>query len=295
MDTPTEDCAPTANRRKVVEVEMSYSRIQWLAIALPALLVGTFEFSRHHWFDTKLPGLAGNAIGALLVAAGVYGFVRYFIGLITAAERDLGRARSEAAVLAERQRIGREMHDGVAQALFHLRVRLRATVPLAEEGSLREVRQEIERIEGQVASAYDLVRAAISDLKQQEKGQDTAEALRRNALKIGAEAGLGVKLTLTDLPTMDPRSLQHLLAIVSEAMTNASRHGKASQVVIAGRPDEITIVDDGHGFDPDTPVGEGFGLLIMAERAAMIGGRLQVTSELGKGTRVKVTWGEGER
>ena len=271
---------------------MSRNRIQWTAIGFPTLLLGVFEVVRHQWLEPQLFGFWGNATAALLVAAAVYGFVRYLIGVVARVERDLGHARAEAAVLAERQRIGREMHDGVAQALFHLRVQLQEADEHAAQGALSRVRQEIGSMQSQVSAAYDQVRAAIANLKQEAESEETAEALRRGASRVARGLGLELTLDLSGLPRLDGQGRQHLLAIVSEALTNARRHGSATRVTLTTTPRALVIADNGRGFDPRMPGNDGFGLMIMAERAHLLGGELQVESEPGKGASVTLGWGE---
>lgn len=271
------------------------ARLQWIAIAVPAVLVGAFEFVRHGWLDRVLPGFWGNVAAALLAAAAVAGFVRYFVGVVARTEQELGRARAEAAVLAERQRIGREMHDGVAQALFHLRVRLAEIEEQAASGALAEVRRGVARLQEQVSAACEEVRDVIADLKRQAGSQDPAEALRREATKVAGELGLDLALDLGELPLAGGEELQHLLAIVSEAMANARRHGGATGVTVTAGRRSLVIADNGRGFDPRRPAGDGYGLAIMAERASMLGGRLDVESEPGQGARVRVTWNGGSR
>ncbi len=271
------------------------ARVQWIAIAFPAVLVGAFEFIRHHWLEPYLPGVRGNVLAALLVAAAVYGFVRYFTGVVARTEQELGRARAEAAVLAERQRIAREMHDGVAQALFHLRVRLAEIEEQAARGALAEVRRGAARLREQVSAAYEEVRGVVADLKRQAGSEDPAEALRREATRVADELHLDLTLELAGLPRLGGEALPHLLAIVSEAMANARRHGGATAVAVTGGRRRLAVADNGRGFDPRRPAGAGFGLAIMAERAAMLGGRLEVESEPGRGARVAVVWDGGDR
>lgn len=270
---------------------MNALRTQWIAIAFPAFLVWVFEFLRHRWFEPLLPGFWGNLTASLLVAAGVYGFVRYYTHVVSRAEQDLGRSRAEAAVLAERQRIAREMHDGVAQALFHLRVKLQEVEARAAEGALADVQSQLTSLQTNVSVAYDQVRAAISGLKQGPGAEDAGEALRRGALQAAGDLELDLHLDLKAMPILDVQALQHLLAIAQEALTNARRHGRATQVRIASDSEGLTITDNGSGFDPrQVPEGR-FGLIIMAERARMLGGELQVEARPGQGARITLRWG----
>lgn len=271
---------------------MTRNRVQWLAIVLPAVVVGVYEFARHHWFTTLMGNVWGDLASALLVALVVFGFVNYFTTQSSRTERQLGRARAEAAVLAERQRIAREMHDGVAQALFLVRVRLDELERDLMRGETEEARARLAGLRTQVRAADEQLRAAIADLKSESGAEDPAEALGRDASRVASSLGLDLSLALDDLPPLDARGHQHLAAIVSEAMSNAARHGGATRVKVTAGRDRLVVADNGRGFHLPAP-GKGWGLRIMAERAALIGGRLDVQSAQGVGTTLTVSWSNG--
>jgi signal transduction histidine kinase len=268
---------------------MTHARVKWFAILLPAVVVGLFELVRHRWLGDWLGAVWGDVVAAALVGLTVVGFVRHFIGVVARAEGALGRARAEAAVLAERQRIGREMHDGVAQALFLVRVRVEEAAQRLARGDADGAREGLAAVGAQVSAAHGRVREAIADLKRAAAEEDTAEALRRDVAPVAA--ALGVELTLAgdDLPRLDAQGRQHLAAIVSEALSNAARHGGATRVTLTGRPGGLTIADNGRGF-PREAVRAGYGLEIMAERARLIGARLDVEPGDGQGARLVLTW-----
>lgn len=264
-------------------------RLQWAAIALPALLLGGFEFVRHRWLEHSLPGTWGNLLSALIVAGAGYGFIRYFSESAAETEKELGRSRAEAAVLAERQRIAREMHDGVAQVLFHVRVRLGELESTAGAG----LGPELGLLRLHVGTAYEQVRAAVADLKQAQSAEDPLEALRRAAVQAAGQMGVDLHLDLRGLPDLSPTAAGHVAAIAAEAISNAARHGRARQVTLRSDQDQLAIHDDGEGFEPGETAGDGFGLMIMEERAGLAGARLRVESARGRGTLVKLRW-DGE-
>jgi len=112
----------------------------------------------------------------------------------------------------------------------------------------------------------------------------------------GGRSGAGA---VGDEPT--PEDTEHLLRIVGEAVRNAARHGRARTVLVTLRSDttddrvthQLTVTDDGAGFDPSSPPpwgGGGYGLTSMRDRATAIGGTLAVESETGVGTTVTVVW-----
>lgn len=274
--------------------------LRWMAVLLPTLCVGLFEFLRHQLLTAVLPewmghGWVGNVMSALVVAAAVYFFVWVFAGMVGAAVMDAAQAREEAAVLTERQRIGREMHDGVAQALFYLRAKLSEVGDLMAAGERERTLAELRTAEEELENTHRLVRAAISDLKQHPEVRRFDEALRhatsglagRMALRLMCEAEAACA-------SLSAPAQRHLLAIVQEALTNAHRHGNArSASVNVGTAEETLIVevsDDGSGFDLDAVPRDGrYGLVIMEERARIIGGTLLLDSAPGLGTRITVS------
>lgn len=305
---------PRATRRRlyaspVIEKSLEdvayLGNLRWIAVLLPTLCVGLFEFLRHQLLTAVLPewlghGWAGNVMSALVVAATVYFFVRVFAGMVGAAVMDAAQAREEAAVLTERQRIGREMHDGVAQALFYLRAKMSEVGDLIAAGERERTLAELRAAEEELEETHRLVRAAISDLKQHPEVQRFDEALRRAT--SGLAGRMALRLTCeaeAACAALSAPAQRHLLAIVQEALTNAHRHGNARSASVkvgtvkVGTAEETLIVevsDDGSGFDLDAVPRDGrYGLVIMEERARIIGGRLLLDSAPGLGTRVTVS------
>lgn len=273
---------------------MGFRRIQVLAVLLPALSVGLFEYFRHRWLERLLPGVLGHLVGALVVASGVYGFVRIFISMIRRSALEVARAREEAAVTVERQRIAREMHDHVAQALFYTSVKLREVAALVEAGQRDQACRELQAIlEGHLKDTYQRVRQVIADLRKQADREDFGAAVHRTATRVAGQLGLQVACTTEGRPALPAAAQQHLLAIIQEALTNAHRHGGARRATVrahpVGRDLEVEVTDDGSGFDPAAVALDGrYGLTIMAERARMAGGELSLDAAPGRGTRVTV-------
>lgn len=274
-------------------------RLGWLAVGLPTLAIGLFEFLRHQWLLHALPawiseGWAGSALGALIVGCVVFGFVRLFAGLLRRSALEAMGAREEAAVARERQRVAREMHDNVAQTLFYLGANLREVGVLVDGGERHEALRELGAAERCLKEAHEKVRAVISDADRRDDGpEDLRDAVRRAAAGISERLDMRVECRAEGHPSLPPASRDHLLAIVQEALTNAHRHGRASAAVVRLGPADgglsVEISDDGSGFEPGGLPGEGsYGLAIMAERARMIGGELSLASTPGRGSRVTV-------
>ena len=277
---------------------LSYEHIRSLAVLLPALFVGLFEFLRHEWLQPMLPawlsiGWLGNVLPALVVAGIVYTFVRFFANKLQEAALELARAREEAAVARERQRIAREMHDSIAQTLFYLTVELREVEDLMLAGHSAEARSELRMAREEIRSAHHRVRAVIADLKQHASCEDFGEVVRRTVTELAERLGMQVTCEVTGRSALPVSSQQHILAIIQEALINAQRHGRAKQATVRLRANEqdtlVEVSDEGIGFDPTAmPRGDRYGLTIMQERAQIAGGQLGLDSLPGRGTRVTV-------
>lgn len=278
--------------------QRGFSRIQWLAVLLPTLSIALFEFLRHQLLAHLLPGWLGtgwlgNVAGTMVVAAIVFVFVRYFAATLSRLTAETARAREEAAVVLERQRIARDMHDGVAQTLFYLGVKLQEVEDLMASGADGRAREELTMVEEDVQGAHRQVRTVIADLKEQTELEDLGSAIRRTAAELEDRLDVRVSCEIDGEATVPDSSCQHLLAIIHEALTNARRHGYARKATISLKEEvdgmSIEISDDGTGFDPEKISDQGhYGLAIMSERAQMAGGELRLNSAPGYGTRVKV-------
>ena len=274
----------------------SLARLRWLAVLLPTLAIGLFEFLRHKWLAALLPGWLGfgwygNVGGALVVAGTVYVFVRVFSRAIETSAAQAARARDEAVVLAERQRIAREMHDGVAQALFYLTVKLREVDGLLPENGGGPARAELLEAESSLRQTYAQVREVVADLKRQDELESLSEAIRRASDQASGRMGLRVECQIEDHLHLEARHKHNVVAIVHEALSNARRHGNAGRAALRARNTGtqmiLEIADDGTGFDPEAVhAGGGHGLTIMAERARMVGGEFSIDSAPGRGARV---------
>ncbi len=208
-----------------------------------------------------------------------------------AAERQRQRV---AAAEAERHRWARELHDDTLQSLSALRFGLSAARRTGREGGLDQaVAQAIEQIEESIAN----LRALITDLRPaalDELGVTAAiEALAERNVRHGLEVDVSIELTheRDGEPERLPGELESALyRLTQEALTNAAKHGKASRAVVEvdERLGEVSLLvrDNGSGFDPAAK-SEGFGLLGMHERVALLGGALQVESSLDGGTTIR--------
>lgn len=203
---------------------------------------------------------------------------------------DLERLIAKIAT-REQRRIGVELHDGICQELTGISLMCKALEGklLAEKPELRLKAADISR---QVNRTMDHVRVLISGLYPigLERGLD--EALRELVDKLGRTFSASFAFTGED-PRCDQDVSAHLYRIAQEAANNAARHGHPTRIDIrlekSGDRLELTVRDDGRGFAPEAPGGEGRGLDIMRYRARLIGAALEIRSGAGEGCQVTCT------
>jgi signal transduction histidine kinase len=206
-----------------------------------------------------------------------------------------------AAVLSERGRIAREIHDGLAQGLVGISVQLELVNRLLSS-SVDAARSQLEHARGLVKDSLAEARSSIWDLRSQAaETEDLATRLSRMAATATerSEPRIRVKSKVSGTyRPLPPKAETELLRIAQEAVNNAVRHAKPEHIAIelrfGARELHMTIQDDGCGFDgqphPESSGPEGhFGLAGMRERAAQIGGSLAIDSAPGKGTQVSVS------
>ena len=205
----------------------------------------------------------------------------------------LAISAKNAAVLAERNRIGQEIHDGLAQAFTGILMQLGAVEETAMEP---DVAQVVTRIRDIAREGLQEARRSVLALKPGEPRPGGLElALRQLAERSTLAGRVACVFQGGATPTgLAPEDEHELLRIAQEAVSNALRHARPRTIVIAltlgSEALVLSIADDGEGMDkrPELYARQGFGLNNMRERAHAIGGSWAIESEPAKGTRVMV-------
>jgi two-component system nitrate/nitrite sensor histidine kinase NarX len=210
----------------------------------------------------------------------------------------LSRRLQHLAIVEERERLGREMHDGLAQTLSLLSLQVAQARSLATNGDVDEVVTELREMSQVIDAGYEEVREAITNLRlTAPKGEDWTGWLQEYVYDFGLRHDLSAEVHIPDDQppvTLPPYQEVQLTRIVQEALTNVRKHAQASQVRMAlipnGRKLSLRIKDDGRGFDVDRAQSRQgrFGLLAMQERAELLGGSLRIESAPGQGTTITV-------
>jgi len=227
---------------------------------------GAAEFTQH---DEELVVALASAAGVAIDNARLHARLR------------------DVAVLEDRERIARDLHDTVIQRLFATGMTLQATARLAAKPEVEtRIRQAVDDLDTTIRD----IRSTIFAL---EAGPlDSTAGVRAGVLELTGEAApaLGFEPQVRFSGAIDSLVTEgiadHLLASLREALTNAARHARAASVEVTVEVDDYHVVlrvsDNGIGIPPDGH--RGWGLRNLAERAQALGGELEVTSEENQGT-----------
>ncbi len=202
----------------------------------------------------------------------------------------------EAAVLEERSRLARDLHDSISQQLFSMTLTAQAARVQLEKNPARTAAQ-LERLQETAAAALAEMRALIFQLRPPGLSeQGLVAALQQHVAALGRREGLTMHFEISGDERFARGAEQAIYRIAQEALNNVVKHAGACRVTIVLdlEPERVLlrVVDDGAGFDlaelvPES--GRHLGLTSMRERAAELGGQMELRSQPGKGTEVVVT------
>ncbi len=212
------------------------------------------------------------------------------------AETDLLLSEMEhrTILLADRERIGRELHDGIIQRLYAAGLRLEEAHHFLDR-SPQEARPLIRNVMEELNQVIDDIRAYIFDLKQVHRETNLERRLEQILHELRLNTMLEVELTVRGKRyPISEEFLAHLSQIAQEALSNVVRHAHAHRVQVEldfmGGTLGLTVQDDGIGFDPQAVLAKraGMGLRNMCQRARILGGTLQIHSRPGEGARLEL-------
>ena len=195
------------------------------------------------------------------------------------------------AALEERQRLARELHDSVSQALYGIALGSK-TAREEFDDNPAEVPELLDYVLSLAEAGMAEMRALIFELRPESlQTEGVVAALEKQAAALEARHGITVETDLCDEPAISLETKEAVYRIVQETLHNTAKHARASSVKIRMRcaAEQITleISDDGIGFEPRGDFPGHLGLRSMRERAQRVGGTLEVQSAPGTGTRVR--------
>ncbi|HVA89367.1 MAG TPA: sensor histidine kinase [Chloroflexota bacterium] len=272
---------------------------KWLMVFMPLVTVAVGH------------GLLEHAVGGLAETLLVTSLVT-FLALAPAYMtlfRVLRRLQAEAsareqdvltmnAVMQERERLSRELHDGAAQLVAHLLLRLDTIKELVEVDRPREAEAELERLHRIADEIYEDIGESITGLRTNVRERGLIRALQDYVDQFEERHQLPTSLRTDDVADqLSPLAALQLFRFVQEALTNVRKHAGARAATVtltANGPDQLRVViaDDGQGFTPGSQrngKARPLGLTSMRERVEALGGAFLVNSQPGSGTQVTAT------
>jgi signal transduction histidine kinase len=247
----------------------------WLAVGATLAVMSHINYSLFPASYSQSVLYSGDIFRFAFYAALLFGCLREIWSYWT--------ALSAAAVLEDRRRMARDLHDGLAQELAYISRNLDLI-----HGELNQ--DTVARLQPAVERAQVELRSAISALAPP-RSHDVEMALAEAATEVAERFRIELKLDVTQGVQLSPTRTEALIRIACEAVANAARHSGAKIVTVRLERDgsliRLRVADRGCGFDP-TASASGFGLIGMQERARSVGGELRVSSVPGRGSEVEV-------
>ncbi len=254
---------------------------------LPEMALGQrrYQISSSPLFDRQ-----GSSLGRLLILHDI---------------TDLKQSQTKAvaqqralAMMEERVRLARELHDGLGQVLGYVKMRAHVARDLLAEGQLAEVDAYLANLIAVTQDAHTDIREYLLGVQAAGASEtDFLGALQQYLAQFSRNYGIHTELAAPSTlraDALEPTAVAQLLRIIQEALTNARKYAQAAHILVSFTTQEdhacVLIQDDGRGFDPllVSDAGATYGLRFMRERAEELHGSLAVQSEPGQGTRIIV-------
>lgn len=285
-----------------------------------ALLAGMAQMDAGE-FDTHIPQQSADDIGILTrsfnkMAVTVKGLIRNLDRLVAertveltaanqqlrkemyereAAQEQLIAKQREVAILEERERMSRDLHDGLAQTIGFISAQTRAIQAMLESGDKRAADDNLSRLAQVAQDSQSELRRYILGLRAAKTQASLIDSVKSFIAEFITATDISVSISLPEetLPEFSSAAEANILHVIKEALINVRKHSGAKNVEalfsVDDRSLQVIVSDDGKGFLARQRAGDGirhFGLEMMRERAEALGGRLEIRSAPDAGTKV---------
>ena len=249
---------------------MKYNQIKWLILFLPTITIALWEYVRHEFLLSYISMDMGNFLSPILVFIVTLVLLRHLFSILEKMQEELRAARAKKAALIEREKLARELHDGIAQSLFLLSVKMNKfgrKNDLEQDADFQKIKQTLQHV-------HEDTRQAITNLKYV-PNEDTfswTETIYQYVTELKQQHFMDVQLEW-GIPedALSSKEKVELFVCVKEAVMNVIKHAKTNEVWIVAKEIEngwtCQIKDRGIGFTNDTiQDSTGYGLQIIQDR-----------------------------
>ncbi|MCM3587274.1 histidine kinase [Mesobacillus maritimus] len=249
---------------------MKYKQIKWLILLTPTITIALWEYIRHAFLLPYISMDLGNILSPILVFLVTLIFLRHLFSVLERMQEELRETKTKKAALIEREKLARELHDGIAQSLFLLSVKMNKfgrKNQLEQDPDFQKIKQTLQHV-------HEDTRQAITNLKYSPNEeplswtemihQFIAEIKKQHFMEVHLEWGI-------QEDTLSSKEKVELFACVKEAVMNVIKHAKTNQIwIYANELDTgwvCQIKDKGIGFATEKiPFNNGYGLQIIKDR-----------------------------
>ncbi|WP_068785908.1 histidine kinase [Paenibacillus phocaensis] len=278
---------------------MSYKTIKIAILVTPTLVIGIWEYVRHQFLMPFISMELGNVLTPIILFLLSVTLLYKLFFHLEQMQEELQRERALKARLEQREQLARELHDGIAQSLFLLSVKVdkaeRRQMAADQTHDWQELRKTIHEVNRYVREAIADLRV-LPDAREDDEANGATFPARIRQMAQEQQLELQLHWQLEEDEAWSPKARMELLACIREAIVNAGKHAGVREIRAFGegsaRRFRVRVIDSGVGFpegDQERP--GSYGLRIMRERAEGMGWRLEITSRPGH-TIVEIQGGE---
>jgi two-component system nitrate/nitrite sensor histidine kinase NarQ len=250
---------------------LKYRQIKWIILFLPTVTIGLWEYIRHVFLLPYISMSIGNFLSPIIVFAVTIIFLLRLFRMLEKIQKELELEKSKKAALIERENLARELHDGIAQSLFLLGVKVNKFGRKHELEGYPDFHTIIQTLQ----HVHEDVRQSIANLKHtpNEESFSWTSTIHQYLMELENNHQMDVDFQWEiDEDTLSAKEKIELFACIKEVVMNVIKHAKTSKIQIRSKETEngwkCVIKDKGQGFkEEDILFNKGFGLQIIQNRA----------------------------